>query len=369
MDNFIFNNEERVVLSLRALYGRYGYLPYKMSKFEEYELYVRNKDFLVSDSIITFNDTDGKLLALKPDVTLSIIKNYSAGDKGTQKLYYDEKVYRVSGSTHAFKEITQTGLECMGEVDMYGIFEVVLLALKSLEKISDDFVLDISHMGIVSAVVNNACDDGEFKKEVMRCIGEKNAHDISDICSRYGVSEKKAKTIESFVSVYGSGDEVLKMLDELELGQEAENAVEEIETLWSLISKTPYKNRVNFDFSIVNDMNYYNAFVFSGFVKGIPESVLAGGQYDKLMEKMGKKAKAIGFAVYVDLIEELEKETGEYDVDVLLLYDNTVSPQEVAQKTEEIMKEGKTVSAQRHKPKSLRSHETVYLTKGGGVNA
>ena len=75
IDEKYLKKEEKVIYSLRSLYGKYGYIPFNMSKFEEYELYVKNKDFLVSDSVITFNDTNGKLLALKPDVTLSIIKN------------------------------------------------------------------------------------------------------------------------------------------------------------------------------------------------------------------------------------------------------------------------------------------------------
>ena len=74
MTDAILKNEERAVFSLRALYRRYGYAPYKMSRFEEYDLYVRNKDFLVSDQIITFSGDRGKLMALKPDVTLSIVK-------------------------------------------------------------------------------------------------------------------------------------------------------------------------------------------------------------------------------------------------------------------------------------------------------
>ena len=78
---------ERIALSLRDLYGRYGYRQYKMSKFEEYDLYARNKDFLISDSVITFTDTDGKLMALKPDVTLSIVNN-SMDCPGIRKLYY-----------------------------------------------------------------------------------------------------------------------------------------------------------------------------------------------------------------------------------------------------------------------------------------
>ena len=86
----VLKYEEKAVYGLRSLYRRYGYLPYKMSKFEEYDLYVRNKDFLVSDHIITFTDTYGKLLALKPDVTLSIIKN-GKDTCGVQKLCYNEK--------------------------------------------------------------------------------------------------------------------------------------------------------------------------------------------------------------------------------------------------------------------------------------
>ena len=82
--------EEKAVFALRSLYSKYGYSQYKMNKFEEYDLYVKNKDFLISDSVITFTDTNGRLMALKPDVTLSIIKN-SKDTKGyVEKLYYNE---------------------------------------------------------------------------------------------------------------------------------------------------------------------------------------------------------------------------------------------------------------------------------------
>ena len=62
IDQQILRREELAAFSLRSLYRQYGYLPYKMSKFEEYEYYIRNKDFLVSDRIITFTDTNGRLM-------------------------------------------------------------------------------------------------------------------------------------------------------------------------------------------------------------------------------------------------------------------------------------------------------------------
>jgi ATP phosphoribosyltransferase regulatory subunit len=100
----ILKKDEQAVLLLRKLYQSYGYQSYKMSRFEEYDLYVRNKDFLVSDQVITFSDRRGKPLALKPDVTLSIIKN-AGKSSDTQRVYYNENVYRVDPQTRAFREI------------------------------------------------------------------------------------------------------------------------------------------------------------------------------------------------------------------------------------------------------------------------
>ena len=121
---------EQLSKRLGDLYSTYGYRAYTMRKFEEYALYLRNKDFLLSDRVLTFTDTDGKLMALKPDVTLSIIKNTRDIPGTIQKMYYTETVYRPGNS--GFREIMQVGLECMGDVDDYCILEVLLLAVKML---------------------------------------------------------------------------------------------------------------------------------------------------------------------------------------------------------------------------------------------
>ena len=152
----VLNADERAVYSLRSLYRGYGYSQYKMSKFEEYDLYVKNKEFLVSDNVITFTDTDGKLMALKPDVTLSIIKNGKDSPETVKKVFYNENVYRASKGTRSFKEIMQVGLECQGDIDNYQITEVLSLAVKSLLAISSQSILDLSHMGIVSGVIEYA---------------------------------------------------------------------------------------------------------------------------------------------------------------------------------------------------------------------
>ena len=129
--------EDINMLSLRQLYEHFGYVHYKMNKFEEYDLYAENKDFLAGDKIITFTDTNGKLLALKPDVTLSIVKNYNDIPGVVRKVYYNENIYRTSKSTKTYKEIMQMGLECIGDLDIYQIAEVLILAAASLSVLSE----------------------------------------------------------------------------------------------------------------------------------------------------------------------------------------------------------------------------------------
>ena len=99
IDTDILSNEEKISFALRSLYHKKGYTPYRMGKFEDYELYMKNKDFLPSSELISFTDTNGRLKALKPDVTLSIVRSARPGKGAVQKLYYDENVYRVSESS------------------------------------------------------------------------------------------------------------------------------------------------------------------------------------------------------------------------------------------------------------------------------
>ena len=357
-------NEERVIYALRSLYGSYGYLPFTMSKFEEYELYVKNKDFLVSDSVITFTDTNGKLLALKPDVTLSIIKN-GQDEAGTkQKVYYSENVYRISGSTRQFKEIMQAGLECIGDIDLYDVFEVVSLACASLESISERYVVEISHLGILSSLLDSINSNEEFKSSVMGFLEQKNAHEIKKLCQSYGVDSDKTEILCDFVGMYGKADTVLKRLDSLEISEEFSAAVKELKSIVELLDTTKYKDKIQLDFSIVNDMNYYNGVVFNGFIEGVCETVLFGGRYDGLLNRMGRESKGIGFALYVDLLENLSKEARTYDVDVLVLYDNATA-KELSCKVGEFIAKGLSVSAQKAIPNKLRYKELVDIRGEG----
>lgn len=366
MNETYLKPEERAVLALRELYRSYGYLPFKMSKFEEYDFYLQNKDFLVSDRIITFTDIGGKLLALKPDVTLSIIKNGEDRPGEKQRVCYNENVYRVSRSTHGFKELLQTGLECIGDLDRYDICEVVTLAAASLETISPSFALDISHMGILSGILDEISPDPAFRREIARLVAEKNPHDLARACTQRDISPEDTDALCDFLSIYGNMDTVLARLAPFTRRYEAVSVVlSELTALRDHLSSTPFGDRIHFDFSIMNDMSYYNGVVFCGYLDGICECVLSGGQYNKLMKRMGRSSGAIGFALYLDLLEGMTPSAPSYDVDVLLLYDTSTPPLTVAAEAAALRATGKSVTAQRAIPEKLRYAELRDLRKEG----
>ena len=365
LDEGILKTEERAAITLRTLYSKYGYQPYKMSKFEEYDLYARNKDFLVSDSVITFTDTTGKLMALKPDVTLSIIRNYQDEPGVTQRVYYNENVYRVSDETHQYKEILQTGLECMGEIDFFNLCEVLSLAVEGLRSLSGEFVLEISHMGILSGLLNSEDVDKAFIEQISTLIADKNAHEIPRVCEQFDVPQELCDKLVRFVGVYGTRDKVLTELETLCEGEEMEAALQQLKDLSAELDGWKDASRIRFDFSLVNDMRYYDGIVFQGYVENIPDVILTGGQYDRLMKRMGRKSGAIGFALYLDLLDSFLSERTTYDVDVILLYDDDADLTLLKEMVATYIKKGLTVSVQKQAPKKLSCRQLVRFNNKG----
>ena len=353
-DNGInLKKEDRNILSLRHLYEQYGFVHYKMNKFEEYDLYVSNKDFLSGDNIITFTDTNGRLLALKPDVTLSIVKNYRDTAGTVQKVYYNENIYRPSKSTKTYKELMQMGLECMGDLNLYHISEVLLLAAKSLEALSDRYILDLSHLGVIRGFLKELNLQPRHEERFLSLLREKNCHGIQTLFDSLKIDDELREKAIALAAAYGNMDSVLKTLESISLNETMDRAIDELSTVCGVLEEQGFDN-VHLDFSIEGDMGYYNGFLFRGYIEGIPTGVLSGGQYDELMEKMGKSSDAIGFAINLSLLEDYETNVGSYDTDVLLLYDSSASPAALMEAVQELVEQGNTVQAQQRIPEKLK---------------
>jgi len=296
---------ELAVYKLRALFSERGYTQYKMSKFEEYELYMRNKDFLISDSIITFTDEGGKLMALKPDVTLSIIKNCAPVKMGCAKLCYNENVYRASRGAHGFKEIMQVGLECIGEVGDGEIAEVIYLADRSLAEFSDSYVIELSNLDVLSELFLEFGVSGEAKRKITAELGVKNKDGILAAAKADGVSDEGARLLASLADIYGEPKAVSGKLSRLRINDRLGEVIDGFLALIDRLHSLGIGNTLFIDFSVVGNMKYYNGIAFKGYIDKIPTSVLSGGQYDNLMSRMRIGSRGMGFAVYLDELERL----------------------------------------------------------------
>jgi ATP phosphoribosyltransferase regulatory subunit len=361
----VLRNDERAIMKLRQLFGRYGYQRFKTGKFEDYELYARNKDFLGNDGILTFTDSKGKLIALKPDVTLSIAKNAEVVPGEVQKFCYDDEVYRLSKWSGAFREIPQTGIECIGDIGGYDVCEVIILAVRSLELIDENYVLDLSHMGIVRGMTALLNLSPEAEEKVLQCIGEKNIHGALEICEEHGVPDKMLRRLKDLISIYGPIDEMVGRLNQLAVNNTMKRAIDELKVVVSALKAQGLEKNVRFDFSAVNDMGYYNGVIFQGFVEGIAQAILSGGRYDNLMWKMGHlNAGAIGFSISMGELTELNRQRKDVDVDVVILDHPWEDLETLNRVVRKYTDEGYSVSVQKRVPKSLRYGKLVQIENG-----
>jgi len=363
--NNVLKNEERAIYSLRELYKKYGYAHYKVSKFEEYDLYSKHKNFLVSQNVLTFTDTNGKLLALKPDVTLSIIKHIPQNDTRTHKLCYNDNVYRPTTESDGFREIMQTGLECIGEIDLYAECEVLMLAMRSLETISSDYILDLSHMGLIEGLLEEAAVDATTQSEMIAFIEAKNVSALATLCRSKGVSEEMKTKLCALTEMYLPIEKSLLILRDFIVGDKMIAAYEKLCQIYQVMSAYGLSDRLYLDFSIVNDVTYYDSLSFHGFINGISESVLSGGRYDRLMNRLDKQMGAIGFAVYLDRLERFEWIEKQYDTDIILQYDDTVATETILSTQTDLINKGYSVLTTKTPDLTLRYRKILKITNGG----
>ena len=295
--------KERASFALRALYEAAGCRKYHMGRFEEYGLYQENRSFLSSEQVITFTDLDGRLLALKPDVTLSIAKTAQPAPGETLKYYYHENVYRPSAESHTFKEIAQMGLEMLGAVGEAQVQQAVGLAAKSLEQLGAAWVLELSHMGYLFGLLDALAVPETARPALLDLLREKNAHELRAAAKAAGLDDAGADTLCALLTLCGGCEETLARAEAFCKNDRMRAAAAELRALTRSLSAGG--GSVRLDLSLAGEMEYYNGLVFQGYLQGLPRPLLKGGRYDLLMQKFTPGADAIGFAVYLDELDRL----------------------------------------------------------------
>ena len=215
---------------------------------------------------------------------------------------------------------------------------MVLLAVKSMAAVGKPFRLCISHMELLISAIRAVGLTDIAEAALFAAVESKSVSRIREVIAENGGDAAAAEKLCELTSLFGSLHAVLPTLQAL-----APDAVyAELAAVDAFLQAAGVEAEVQFDFSLKGDVKYYNGAVFCGFIEGVPSAVLSGGRYDLLMRKLGKADDAIGFAVYLDLLERLPLSAKQENDTVVLTYTDDDFADTV-KSAEALRADGKTV--------------------------
>ncbi|MBR6789840.1 MAG: ATP phosphoribosyltransferase regulatory subunit, partial [Oscillospiraceae bacterium] len=255
-------------------------------------------------------DLKGRLLAVKPDLTMPIARLAATRLKGHPlplRLFYNQNIYRVSPALSGRSdEIDQIGIELIGSGTRRADLEVIVTAIEAMKHATKaDFRLEIGHIGIFNALIR-ALELDNIRKEEIRCLIEsKNYPALNDQLDRMK-NREAALALRKLPALFG-GEEVLEELCALTGLPEIDGVVAYLRSILKDLESLGLMDRVTLDLGIVNRNDYYTGIVFQGYLEGAGDIVLSGGRYDKLLSDYGVDLPAVGFGINVDSVAQAAK--------------------------------------------------------------
>ena len=219
-------------------------------------------------------------------------------------------------------------------------------------------------MGFAGGLLADAGLDGSQREQAIRLIRQKNAHELARQLSQWQVAPFYAGRIAQLPGLCGDFTQTLRRAADIAVGADMKQAVGELSSLYAALDAMDLCGHVRLDFSILNDLDYYNGLVFQGYVEGAPRVALSGGRYDKLMRKFGKAGDGLGFALYLDQLQRVLARPAGDDVDVLVLYSARDEAPGVFRALEGLRAQGLRVLAAQMPPPGLRAGRTMRYRDG-----
>ena len=287
-------NLNEIEAKLKRSFEGAGYQPVSTAILDYYDTYSDSSSRIAQEKMFKLSDHDGKLLVLRPDMTLSIVRMATKHKIGSGKLCYLSPFWNAgeSGGLSA-REVLQAGVECFGRKGAFADAEVIALAIDSLLA-SDlkDFMLDIGHVGFFKSVLEEIGFSRERTEEVRAFV---NAKDIIG-AERLVKGTKAEKAIASLPTLFG-GIEVLAKAEKLTSCKGALDAISHLKQVYDYLVSFGYEQYISIDLGTVKSLSYYSGVVFTGLSGAIGAPVLSGGRYDNLAKDFSSDFPAVGFAI------------------------------------------------------------------------
>lgn len=341
----------------------FGYHNIQTPTFEFFDVFSKEIGTTPSKELYKFFDKEGNTLVLRPDFTPSMArcaaKYFMDEDIPVRFTYTGNTFTNTSNLQGKYKEVTQTGVELIGDNSVEADAELITLAVQALLATGlKEFQISIGEIEFFKGLCEEAGLDPETELEVRDQISIKNYFGVEEILTQKNLSKQKVDVFLKVTELFGSFD-CLKEAETLVNNDRSKKACDRLCSLYELLKLSGVEKYVSFDLGMVSKYHYYTGIIFKAYTYGVGDAILTGGRYDDLLTYFGKESSAIGFMIVVDdLMVALNSQKINPVIDkdhIMLCYDKAqyVQALEMASK---LRKEGKKIAMHALLPDKSREH-------------
>eukprot|EP00828_Plagiopyla_frontata_P003139 TRINITY_DN1082_c0_g2_i1.p1 TRINITY_DN1082_c0_g2~~TRINITY_DN1082_c0_g2_i1.p1 ORF type:complete len:389 (+),score=84.16 TRINITY_DN1082_c0_g2_i1:509-1675(+) len=292
--------------NIDELFFKWGYKEVITSTVEYYETFNQNFETLKEEDMYKFFDNKGRILVLRPDMTIPIARVVETKLKDLElpmKLRYNSNIFRAHKSFGGKRnEYTDAGVELIGLEDTKSDLEILVLAIESLKKLGlKDFKLEIGNIGFFNGAFENTDIDEGYKSKIAKFIDEKNLKSLEEYLENLDIDKEYKKFFNKLPWMFGERN-ILDEAKKLAFNKSINQNLVYLEKIYDELEQLGYGKNITFDLGMIPRLNYYTGIIFKGYCEGVGTTVLRGGRYDNLIKPYKAKIPAIGFSIDIDSV-------------------------------------------------------------------
>lgn len=292
--------KRKIENSLRTEFVLSGYEEIETPTYEFYDLFQSGVGAYMQESMVKFVDAKGRILVLRPDITVPIARVAATklNDESSKRLFYIQNSFATDApAIGKAAEFTQAGIEFIGDSGFAADAEVIALAIKSLLTTGlSTFTIDIGQVAFFKAIINGQGLKDKQIDELRHAVDSKDFLAIEGVAAKLNITGKLKEQILSLPNLFG-GQEVFEKALSISDKKECVDAVENLRSVYALLSKYDMEKYISIDFGMLHDIAYYSGIIFRGITPDIGFPIVSGGRYDELLSKFGSPSAATGFAL------------------------------------------------------------------------
>ena len=257
-----------------------------------------------------FTDTDGRMLAIRPDVTSLVARAAAtlfAERKRPLRLCYVAPVFRQQPQSHAEwrRESTQIGCEMIGANSSAADIEILAIVCEVLEHLNLDrhCSITLNDVEVFNGIAEELNLLPDARNEMRELVDTRNAVDLEGFLARHS-SVADSRAFAQVIQLSGKR-KTLSDARRLITNARSRSALDRLERLWSVIESLQLADRFEIDLGDVSRLDYYTGLTFKIYVSGAGTRVGSGGRYDGLTASFGRAEPAVGFVLELDALTEV----------------------------------------------------------------